>query len=346
MSAVDSDMLAGKGGLRDKPGGWTLAVVKRLVCWLQSVNEQVLFVGRFVFGITLTYGRGEGCPSSGQVSLDREALIAFLRRQGCSCWHWLVEFQRDGTPHLHLVVAHPSNQFIGAEVVCFWLARTARYRTREWGQCVKRMFDYVGWAKYLAKHASRQNGHYQRRELPSSWGGYSGRMWGYGGEWEVQDEVVIEMDGSVWHKVRRVLAREMRVSHRAAKPKRSDFHDEAMYLVAFRKWRKSLVYLRRMFKGLPKAARERAGYRHGGKGADEVIPLWSRSWSTYKPINFWMAEFLVRKVYENSNVRVGVVRHSVDDTFSDDRGVDGDICSSTYGLSEKCVSEVLQWISR
>lgn len=325
-----------EAGERDRPGGWTYGATVRLRNKLQSVDEESLFEGGFVFGITLTYGRKFGIPSSLHVSMDREALLAYARRQGFDAIHWLIEFQRGMYPHFHLVIRHPSDVFAARGLIDFWLRRTSDSGSRRVAQCVKRMESYVGWAKYLAKHAVRMSGHYQRKELPKEWGGYSGRMWGFSTTgFEFQDEVLLEVSDSEWHKIRRILRRELLIHHRSTKPVRGDYNDELKYLVAFRNWKKQICYLRRMFKGMPSRSRERFRSVRLDPGEKEVLRSgWCRSYSTYKPINFWMSSFLARSVHDRC-MTVAVVNHQ-DDMRN----------ASSGEVSEDECLEVLRYISR
>ena len=322
MSSVDDAHLgAVVREKRERPGGWTYGTFSRLRDKLQSVQEELLFEGGNVYGVTLTYGRHDGCPSVETIRADREALIEFLRRQGFVAWHWLVEFQRDGTPHYHLIVKHPTSPWVGRMLVDYWVARTARHGTSVRGQNVKRMWGWEGYAQYLAKHASRQNWHYQRRKLPASWGGYSGRMWGFGGQWDFQPEIVIEMGGDNWHKARRAIRRRLMRIHRNRKPVRKSYPSKAHYLFAHMEWARSMRYLRRMFKGMPQRLRDAFEHcknrpsKRGDMTEDEMRRHWCRSWSTTAPLGVWMLEAMVREVANIKGMQsVGTAQYrSIDD---------------------------------
>lgn len=327
MSSTDFAGLNGADpGLRDRPGGWTWGTFNRLTCKLQSVDELDLFEGGCVFGVTLTYGRRDGLPGPRSVAADVASLNEFMRRQGVECCHWLIEWQRDGYPHLHLIIKH-SRQYFGREVVDKWLARTADHGSMRAGQDVKRMWSYDGYAKYLAKHASRQNFHYQRRSLPKSWGGYSGRMWGFWGDWNFQAAAVIDMDTSEWHSARRLVRRELMSIHNRSRPARKQFENRCSYLSAMASWAKSKRYLRRMFKGLPARLRDNEDYARKMAVARGDKPFshegWCRSWSTTAPIRAWMTEYLAGECREAAGVKqIGVMQYKdVDDEFEQYRSV-------------------------
>ena len=91
------------GGARGKVDGWSRASVRRHLQWLYSVEvDQLDGQG---YGVTLTL------RDTPQTHTEWSALVARLHRAfreaGLSRWHWVVEWQRRGTPHLHLAVYAP-----------------------------------------------------------------------------------------------------------------------------------------------------------------------------------------------------------------------------------------------
>ena len=89
--------------MRGTVNGWTRASVRRHKTWLYSVNVDGLDGDGY--GVTLTL---RDTPAT---HTEWSALVARLHRAfreaGLSRWHWVVEWQRRGTPHLHLAVYAP-----------------------------------------------------------------------------------------------------------------------------------------------------------------------------------------------------------------------------------------------
>lgn len=97
----------GNGGARpNKRGpvnGWSAASVRRHVRWLWSVDVPSLTGDGF--GVTLTV---RNTPADhGDWKQVREIYLRRLREAGLLRWHWLTEWQRRGTPHLHMAVYVP-----------------------------------------------------------------------------------------------------------------------------------------------------------------------------------------------------------------------------------------------
>ena len=92
------------GGARGKVDGWSASSVRRHRQWLWSVDVNRLDGSGY--GVTLTV---RNTPAS---HTEWAALVARLHRAfreaGLSRWHWVVEWQRRGTPHLHLAVYAPA----------------------------------------------------------------------------------------------------------------------------------------------------------------------------------------------------------------------------------------------
>ena len=88
---------------------------------------------------------------------------------------------------------------------------SAEYGAGQGAQFVRPITGIVGWFQYLAKHAARGVLHYQRaaENMPSSWKGKTGRMWGKVGHWPVRPAVRINLedqhgDGG-WFAYRRLI---------------------------------------------------------------------------------------------------------------------------------------------
>ena len=120
-------------------------------------------------------------------------------------YHWVIEWQRRGVPHLHAVVYESDSSSaqhdggaigFGRLIESTWLKYAAPITgASSFGQDVKVIKDSLGWLKYLAKHGSRSISNYQRNpdSVPVSWANSTGRMWGKGGEWNEEDPTEVEM---------------------------------------------------------------------------------------------------------------------------------------------------------
>jgi len=101
----------GTGGAREKKrgtvNGWSAASVRRHVRWLWSVDVPAL--GGDGYGVTLTV-REAPADHDGWKDL-RDRYLRKLREAGCIRWHWVTEWQRRGTPHMHMAVYVPRDWF-------------------------------------------------------------------------------------------------------------------------------------------------------------------------------------------------------------------------------------------
>lgn len=99
----------GNGGARaTKRGnvnGWSTSSVRRHVRWLWSVDVPAL-TGEG-FGVTVTVR--DSPPDHGEWKQLREVFLRRLREAGFIRWHWVTEWQRRGTPHMHLAVYVPAD---------------------------------------------------------------------------------------------------------------------------------------------------------------------------------------------------------------------------------------------
>lgn len=169
------------------------------------------------YAATLTY---QACPDSHEIlQSDRKQLLDRLRRMGAIRAHWVVEFTRKGTPHLHLTIWLPrGTQDASARVTDHWLAITADRGTRRGMQPVKPLRAFGGWAAYVAKHAARGAEHYQRRRdsLPDGWKS-TGRLWGRIGSWSLAEPRDVLLSDAQAYTLRRVARRlEMAATRRRA----------------------------------------------------------------------------------------------------------------------------------
>ena len=194
------------GGPRGKVDGWSRASVRRHLQWLYSVEVDQLDGDGY--GVTLTLRDTPG------THIEWVALVARLHRAfreaGLSRWHWVVEWQRRGTPHLHLAVyappgwVSPISDTVGAWTVWVWLRLAVDYKAGMVGQEVVPITGAEGWLKYLSKHASRGVAHYQRQGKPAGWES-TGRLWGKGGAWPTVEPVHGVVDDPTFRRMRRMV---------------------------------------------------------------------------------------------------------------------------------------------
>ena len=190
-----------KRALRGDCEGWSLSSTRGNTKFLRSVTETAL-TGHGT-AITLTL---RNCPPSHEDWFKvRQRFIKRLTRMGVIRIHWLTEWQRRGVPHLHAAVwfdtpVHPHI------IISAWLTCSAEYQPNASSQNVVPITDSVGWFKYLAKHAVRGAGHYQRSKenIPEGWE-KTGRMWGKTGSWPVSEPIKIELNNDGFHAFRRIV---------------------------------------------------------------------------------------------------------------------------------------------
>jgi hypothetical protein len=214
--------------------------VRRHKAWLYSVDTPRLYgVGD---AVTLTLLDTPATSDDWRQLLNR--LFRSLREAGFIRWHWVVEWQRRGAPHLHLAVYGPEDGAGGCDVVGMWLRLTkAAYGAQIVSQHVEPITGIVGWLEYLSKHASRGVAHYQRWGKPVGWE-KTGRLWGYGGDWPTVEPVVGWMTTAQMHQVRRMVRNWAIAEARSRALRYEAFGDVKK---AEKAW-DSVGYLRRLFK--------------------------------------------------------------------------------------------------
>lgn len=171
------------GGTRGRVGGWSSGAAGRNARWLQSVTPPN------GLGCAVTLTLRDSVSSQTWCEILRRYIRVLSRHKVVSAFHYVVEWQRRGVPHVHFAI------YVNAENSAWetWLVWLRRWwvdisANAEMHACyAKPIVSYVGWLEYVAKHGARGAGHYQRSGLPDDWvGSSSGRMWGYGGSWPDQ----------------------------------------------------------------------------------------------------------------------------------------------------------------
>ena len=186
----------GKAGLRGKVGGWTAASSRRNMRFLWSVDAGQLTGTGWAFTLTVRH-----CPATPKEWADW-CTVYFKRlfASGAIRLHWVIEWQRRGCPHLHGSVYFPDTMHedeVANIVMDGWCYKNPFGPGRAQQRSV-RIFDAVGWAEYVAKHAARGVRHYQRspENIPAEWKGKTGRMWGSRGLWPLTEPVKLHLQGS------------------------------------------------------------------------------------------------------------------------------------------------------
>lgn len=180
--------------------GWSASTSRRNRDFLKSIDPTQL--DGHAVSASLTLGRSSRLSAT-EFKIIRENLFKRLARAGITRHHWLTEFQKDGTPHLHMMIffplsIHPNNAVEAVRE--HWLEVSEATGSRFSGQDVVAMYHLQGWLKYLAKHGSRGADHYQRNQ-PKGWE-TPGRMWGKSGTWPTSI-LEYDCDTSTFYRLRR-----------------------------------------------------------------------------------------------------------------------------------------------
>lgn len=199
----------GKAGLRGNVGGWTAASSRRNLRFLWSVRTDDLTGQGWSFTLTV-----RDCPATPKEWAEWcKVYWERLMENGAIRLHWVIEWQRRGCPHLHGSV-YFADTMTRREIenILFdgWCYRNP-YRPDRKCQTGSPIYDAIGWAQYVAKHAARGVRHYQRspENIPAQWKGRTGRMWGYRGDWPRSEPLRIDLEDKTgdggWYAFRRLV---------------------------------------------------------------------------------------------------------------------------------------------
>jgi hypothetical protein len=194
---------------RDVIKGWTAGAVRRHGNWLYSIDAPRLDG----VGISLTLTMRDTPASSAEFIEARQALLARLYRAGATRVHWVVEWQKRGTPHMHLAVYYPEGadpEAVASRAIYGWVAIASDWHAGVGGQDWNTIDGPLGWLQYLSKHAARGVRHYQRTGHPEGWN-TTGRLWGHTGAWPTDEPMRFELSTAAYHRFRR-LVRSWRVA--------------------------------------------------------------------------------------------------------------------------------------
>lgn len=213
------------GGLRGEVGGWSIKATRRNTDFLRSIDERKLTGA----GVALTLTVRDCPPTSDDWHRLRKNWQDRMRRAGMVRIHWVTEWQRRGVPHLHVAIWWPDCYDLATPIRA-WLELAEPYGAGLKGQHGKPIDGPVGWFQYLSKHAARGVKHYQRSgdNMPTGWQEKTGRVWGYGGDWPLQEPVDVQLDDEGFYAFRR-LVRSWRIGNaRASGDKVREIHAKRM----------------------------------------------------------------------------------------------------------------------
>lgn len=190
--------------------GWSSGAVRRHTKWLYSIDAPRLSGD----GYALTLTMKETPASAADFHAMRRAFLMRLDRMGAVRHHWIIEWQKRGTPHLHLAVyfdqvnpeteQNPELPSRPESMIIHWLAVAAPYGAQLRAQHYNSISGALGWLQYLSKHAARGVKHYQRQGSPAGWE-KTGRLWGYGGSWPVDEPMKFDMSREAYWRYRRLV---------------------------------------------------------------------------------------------------------------------------------------------
>lgn len=221
-------------GKRQAITGWSPGAASRHRAWLQSVDPAELDGHGYAVTLTLR----DTPPDAVTWHAMRKAWWERMKRTGAVRWHWVVEWQRRGAPHLHAAV-YWLEELTPAQVLrvkAAWQQIAQEFGVDLGAQKVEPITDAQGWAKYCAKHSARSGAHYQREgKGPEGWAS-TGRLWGHGGPWPVSEGRTFAVDVQGFHQMRR-LVRSWRIAD--AHQEKDPAKRRARVVAARRMWQRS-----------------------------------------------------------------------------------------------------------
>jgi len=209
MTLYRNGSSAGVGGgnpspkKRDVIKGWSSGAVRRHTKWLYGIEAENLDGRGYAYTLTLR----RTPASAAEFHSMRTAWIKRLVRAGAIRTHWVIEWQRRGTPHIHAAVYFASTNVDPYEAirpVLAWVELADDYGAALQGQHYDTIDGALGWLKYLSKHAARGVKHYQRQSKPPGWV-KTGRLWGHTGEWPEREPLRFETDMTAYWRYRRLI---------------------------------------------------------------------------------------------------------------------------------------------
>ena len=151
------------------------------------------------YAISLTFGREE-IVSPKALRDVREAFFFRLRRMGLIRLHWLVEFQGDGTPHLHMLLIRrwPIMRRLFGPTGSMW---PGGREPAQAGSMSSLSTICAGGSN--TSESTEYGVHHYQRQMPEGWE-EPGRMWGKLGDWPTR-ALELECDLETFFRFRRCL---------------------------------------------------------------------------------------------------------------------------------------------
>lgn len=186
--------------------GWSVGATRRNTEFLMSIKEDRLSGA----GCALTLTLRDCPPTATEWHRIRRAWVERMRRAGMVRLHWVTEWQRRGVPHLHCAIWWPDCYDLSTPLNA-WVELAGDHGASLRGQHATKIDGPVGWFQYVSKHAARGVKHYQRssENIPAGWQSKTGRVWGYSGDWHLQEKLRFNLqdqhgDGG-WFAYRRLV---------------------------------------------------------------------------------------------------------------------------------------------
>ncbi|HMF58840.1 MAG TPA: hypothetical protein VK595_00630 [Vicinamibacterales bacterium] len=195
------DASTARPGKRGKVNGWSASAARRNLAFLWSVNPDEMFGDGWA--VTLTVA--EAPDTADEWTAARATWLQACRDAGVTRYHWVTEWTKRGVPHTHAAVYGENPAMVGALLLAWLRIADARgwvVNTR--GQHIVPIGGLSGWLQYVSKHASRGVRHYQHEGAPEGWE-KTGRLWGYGGDWPIEEPEVLELSSHQYVVFRRLV---------------------------------------------------------------------------------------------------------------------------------------------
>lgn len=182
--------------------GWSVGAVRRHTKWLYSVPvDEITGYG---YAVTLTM---RDCPeTAADFHKLRRAYLMRVERMGCIRWHWVIEWQRRGVPHMHTAI-YFDRELTAVEELALkmhWVALCEPYGVKLAAQYLLPITGPAGWLQYLSKHAARGAAHYQRAGKPEGWES-TGRLWGHTDSWPTTAPMTFSLPRDGYFRYRRLV---------------------------------------------------------------------------------------------------------------------------------------------
>lgn len=198
--------------------GWTEGACRNFRDRLLAIDPAINR-GLVAIVATLTQLRNPATPEVYQQL--RNGWLQAQRRAGLIRYQWVVEAQRRGVLHLHLLLIYAATVDATdrcAGLVGDWLRIAADLKPGPRGQFAEALEHDDAYARYLLAHAWRTTKHYQRNaeNWPAAWreAGRLGRPYAIGGDWGEGDPVEVLLTDREWWTWRRLVRAQMRAAVR------------------------------------------------------------------------------------------------------------------------------------